>query len=397
MSANHSITVSKPAKPYVDFPLFPHATGRWAKKIRGKLHYFGPWDDPDGALAKYLEQKDDLHAGREPRRDQEAVTVKDVANAFLNAKKESVKLGELSSRTWDDYKTASDLAVKKFGKRRLVSNLGPEDFAGLRSRMAHKWGPHRLAKCVQYVRSMFKFALDSDLIPKPVRFGPGFKGPSKKTLRIHRMKQGPKLFTVEEIRKLLADASVPLKAMILLGLNAGFGNADCATLPLSALDLEAGWVNYPRPKTGIPRRCPLWRETVEALKEVRLNRPIAKKAEHAGLVFITKYGDSWGKDTSDNPIAKEMRKLLHALGINGRKGLGFYTLRHVFRTIADESKDQPAVDHIMGHESPHMSSVYREGISDERLRAVVEHVRRWLFPADEKVAVIPFAKRAGSA
>jgi integrase len=244
---------------------------------------------------------------------------------------------------------------------------------------------------------MFKFALDSDLIPKPVRFGPGFKGPSKKTLRIHRMKQGPKLFTVEEIRKLLADASVPLKAMILLGLNAGFGNADCATLPLSALDLEAGWVNYPRPKTGIPRRCPLWRETVEALKEVRLNRPIAKKAEHAGLVFITKYGDSWGKDTSDNPIAKEMRKLLHALGINGRKGLGFYTLRHVFRTIADESKDQPAVDHIMGHESPHMSSVYREGISDERLRAVVEHVRRWLFPADEKVAVIPFAKRAGSA
>ena len=34
---------------------------------------------------------------------------------------------------------------------------------------------------------------------------------------------------------------------------------------------------------------------------------------------------------------------------------------------------------IMGHEVAHMSSVYREGIDDERLRAVAEHVRNWLF------------------
>lgn len=55
----------RPAKPYPGFPLFFYATGQWAKKIRSKTHYFGT--DPDAALKKYTDQRDDLHAGRKPR------------------------------------------------------------------------------------------------------------------------------------------------------------------------------------------------------------------------------------------------------------------------------------------------------------------------------------------
>jgi len=366
----------KPDKPYAEFPLFAHATGYWAKKIRGRMHYFGPWADPDGALTKYLEQKDALHSGRKPRRDSEALTIKEAANAFLNAKDALLASGELSPHTRANYQRAAVELVAHMGKARLVSDLDPQDFASLRNKLARKWGPHRLAVTIQHIRSIFKHAFDEGLISVPVRFGPGFKRPTKKTFRLHRAEQGLKLFSAEEIRRVIDASGVPMKAMILLGINCGFGNSDCGNLPLTALDLAGGWLDYPRPKTGISRRCPLWPETVAALKDVLAKRSEPKRAENARLVFVTKYGGRWAKDTPDSPVTKETRKLLDKLGINGSRN--FYTLRHTFRTVADEAKDGPAADYIMGHAADDMASVYRERIGDDRLKAVTDHVRAWL-------------------
>jgi integrase len=371
----------KPSKPYPDFPLTAHPVGQWCKKIRGKIHYFGPWNEPDAALAKYLAQKDDLHAGRTPRPDPDALTVKELANRFLAQKQAMVDNGELASLTWLDYKTTCDEIVAAFGKGRLVADLRQDDFAALRKQMAKKWGPHRLGKTIQFVRCVFKYAYDAELIDRPVRFGPGFKRPSKKVVRLHRAEQGPKLFTADEARRMIDASGLPLKAMILLGINCGMGNSDCGNLPLSAVDLETGMIDFPRPKTGIARRCYLWPETIAAIRAALDKRPVSKREEHAGLVFLTRCGDSWHTGTPDGPLSRETGKLLRKLGIRGRKRLGFYTLRHTYRTVADESKDQPAVDFSMGHEVPHMSAVYRETISEERLRAVADHVRRWLFPS----------------
>jgi hypothetical protein len=51
----------------------------------------------------------------------------------------------------------------------------------------------------------------------------------------------------------------------------------------------------------------------------------------------------------------------------------------VFLTVGEESRDPVAVAYVMGHVVPGMGTAYREKVSDERLRAVCEHVRAWLF------------------
>jgi integrase len=163
----------------------------------------------------------------------------------------------------------------------------------------------------------------------------------------------------------------------LLGVNCGFSNSDVGTLPLTAVDLEAGWVNFPRAKTGTPRRCPLWPETVHAVREALACRKEPKDSAHAGLVFVTHKSGPWHAPLSPSPVSKEFRKVLRKVGITG--GRCFYALRHTFETVGGEAKDQVAVDHIMGHTRDDMASVYRERISDARLRAVADYVRGWLF------------------
>ncbi len=396
------------AKPHPDFPLFPHARGYWAKKIRNKLHYFGKIaDDPDGqkALNLWLDQKDHLLAGRVPPVRREGLTLNDLANRFLTAKKHLLESGEITPRTFSESYATCQRLIKFFGGAHLLADFVADDFPTdeferLRRSLAKRWGPIRLANEIQRIRSVFKYGYDSRLLVRPVQFGPSFKKPTKRVLRVNRTKGGQRMFEAAEIQAILAKSGPTLQAMVLLAINGGLGNADVANLPTSAIDLERGWIHYPRPKTGIDRRIPLWTVTASALREAIKCRPRHKDNEDAGVVFITKYGHRWGRveaildpDTGklvnkqDDAIAKEFKKVITALKI-ARPGRGFYALRHTFETVGGESRDQVAVNYIMGHAPPDsdMASVYRERISDKRLKAVTDHVHQWLFGADAKTA-----------
>lgn len=364
----------KPDRPE-NSPLFWHQTGRWAKKIRGRMVYFGRGAH-DEALTLYLDQRDALYRGLTPVDTREGLSVFSLCGQFLTFKKGMKNDGELSEHTFQAYAAICKLLVKVFGKSRLVADLGPDDFARLRKRMSKTWGAVRLKAEIVRARVPFNWAMKNGMLEKAVVFGEGFRVPSMRTIRRQRREQGAKMFEAEEIRAMLDKVNSPMRAMILLGINCGFGNSDCGTLPLSALDLERGWINYPRPKTEVGRRCPLWPETIAALKDWIAKRPDPTKEEHRERVFITGAGNPWN-DPRDRAISKEMRKLLDRVKINGHRN--FYALRHTLQTIGDEARDFLAVRTIMGHVGADIADEYREKVSDERLVAVVEHVRGWLF------------------
>jgi hypothetical protein len=128
----------KPAKPHAEFPLFAHANRQWAKKVRGRLHYFGSWDYPDAALHKWLDEKDDLLAGRTPReKTQDGVTLKVIFDRFR------FESGELSPRTLKDYVAVCQFIADTLGKDRLATDIQPDDFAKLRRAFSKVHGPYR--------------------------------------------------------------------------------------------------------------------------------------------------------------------------------------------------------------------------------------------------------------
>lgn len=381
----------RPEKPE-GHPCFPHRCGMWAKRIRGRFVYFGSWrEDPTGEAAKkkFDREWEYLKEGKTPPPEdqpEDGCTVRYACNHFLDEQNARLASGELAKATFNDYHATCKALVDEFGPHRLLEDLRPEDFRDYRTKLAKRYGVGRLGCEITRVRTVFHHALRNELIEKQVRFGTAFDRPSGKVVQRHQNESEKQLFTREEVHRLLNAADVHTKAWILLGLNAGLSPMDLACLPKSAI--QGGWLNFPRVKTAIRRRVPLWKETVKAVEESLRKRPEPRDKKDDRLVFLTQTGLPWvrykpreGKtDVCINSLSLKFGRLMRRLGINGRRS--FYSLRHMLETIGGESCDQVAVDHCMGHKTPGQGTNYRHGVSDDRLRAVVDVVHEWLFPKE---------------
>jgi len=375
-------TKQKPRKPYPDFPLTPHPNRQWCKKIRGKVHFFGVWAEPDKALHEYLNVRDDLQAGRQPRIASDGLTVADLCNQYLTPKQQRVNTGELSPRTLQEQHATCSRIVKEFGAIRLVEDLRPTDFNALRADIAKTRGPVALSNEVIRVRSVFRFGFESGLMAQRVVFGPNFTKANPRMIREAENRRPLRLLEPHEINSILQSADAVMRAFVCLGLNCGFGAADIGILRIASIDLHDGWISHPRVKTGVQRRIPLWPETIDAIGEAIASRPTPLDPTDHDLAFLTRTGRRWVRTnrsgTPNDELGKRFSRALVKLGLK-RAGVSFYALRHCFQTIGEETGDMVAVAAIMGHTDHSMAAHYRERIADKRLLRVVEHVRHWLF------------------
>jgi len=391
---------SRKKPPEMKFPLTLHrASGQWSKCFtlpdkKRKTVYFGT--DPHEALRQYLDERLEWQVGKNPRLSASGncparTTVGGICEAYLAAQRTRLAAGEIRPRTLYEQESICERLKSVLGENRVVANLTAGDFEKLKGEIASTNSPRSVSQLVNKSKVPFVYAWEADLLMAPVKFGPTFRGPGLRSIRQQQNARPSLLYEPHQLRHLVEAADPLMKACILLGLNGAYGAADIATLPRDAVQLKKKWLTHERAKTAIQRHCPLWPETVEAIVAALALRPESSTTEFENLAFLSSLGtplvNTSNQGTRVDTIGRAFRRLLRETNLY-RRGVGFYALRHCFRTAADTLSDTRAVNLIMGHvgSSRDMSEHYVHHIEPARLIAVTEHVRQWLYKKAAKRA-----------
>jgi len=354
---------------------FHAASGNFCKKVKGKRFYLGKVEHE--ALATWELHKESFLLGIDPRKEEKStskrLTLRDAVNAYLAAQESRVESGEIRERTFKDALGTCKRMVAHLGKTIAVESLRPSHFSKYKSELAKNFNVNTLSNEITRARSVFIWLAESKKIASRPDFGPDFKRAKKRAIRRHRQGQADKVLSPEAIRMVLGELSPQYRAMAFLGINCGFGPTDCMELPMKAVDLESGWIEYPRTKTAIDRKCPLWDETSEALDHYDKWRA-KPEGRGAKKFFFLRHDGTPFTETNSN-ITRNFTRALKIVGHHS-EGLSFYAMRHTLGTIARQVRDDDAVKVIFGHVDDSMlSEHYTHEFPEDRLQAVADHVR----------------------
>lgn len=360
------------------FPLTLHKTRQYCKKIRGKLYYFGT--EKQKALESYLQQASSLHSGLPSAgngTNTQGIPIKVLANQYLDYQESRVESNEIKQRQLYDQTRLLKHFVKHVGPKKSLTQISTIDIQNYRKKLIkeHKTA-NTINNYISAIKAMYNWSGENELIDKT----PNLKAVKK----ITAAKVEKQTFTPKQIQQLLCRANKKLKAMILLGLNCGFGCTDCSELKWENINFLDKRIQFARTKTGVNRNLPLWQETIDTLNQLPRTSEYVfltkKNNKYVRVVRIEK-PDGTARLLNHNAISKEFSELIKITGIQTEKGVGFYTLRRTAATLAARSGDPFAVQRLLGHADLKMASVYVQDVSEQTDR-VINNTRKLIIQDD---------------
>jgi integrase len=287
----------------------------------GKRIYLG--SDKEEALKKYYRLELGLESIPQEPAPTVGITIKELANRFIAAQQANWRNPKTTLKCYRNWLgrflkdhprlKAADFTVEKLAAWKI--SLKKRDYS-----------PESINHYLSAVRAMFTFAEETDLIEK----APKLRRVKNERIPQAGSKEKP-LYSSRDLHKLLENAEIRLKTMIMLALNCGFGPKDLQDLRWD--DIKGERITLPRSKTGICQTYSLWPETKELLEEIRRQRATLitkmsrRKVHHSdyGHVFVTRFWKVWSKDA----IGGQFRKLCEEAKVSC---YGFYRLRHCAST-----------------------------------------------------------------
>jgi integrase len=364
------------------FPSFTAHRDGWVRSYKGRTRFIaGRNANRRQVEAAWDAKRQEIDAADKPDARPAAhggLAYRDVLALFLADCLHRVETGKprpMSRRTLHNYTVDLNAFGEFVGGGTPIGEIGPEQFTAF-ARKYGGWKASGFDSLVTRVGTLFRWAVEMEYIDR-YRPGPAFQRPAKQDIRDQRISR-QRGYAAEEIAKLYDVAGNTLRCWIGLGICAAFNNSDIANLTRTAVDFEAGLIDFRRRKTGKLRRvCPLPPAVVADLKAYRRPEPV--QAAEADLFFLTINGVPYARTGAadyrpSDSISRLFSRLIKQAGVKQIEGRNFAGLRTSFPNLAPPGyRDE--VEMIMGHAHGTMlTDHYLEEIGLERVRHVVTTV-----------------------
>ncbi len=228
--------------------------------------------------------------------------------------------------------------IRYLGANKVCRTLTTADILDLRSKLAHL-KPASFNRIWEVLRAALRKA----------------KLPVPEFQKLAENNERKLVYTPDQFRKLMRNASPAFKLLLILGYHTGQRQGDIRRWRWDQVDLDRGWVQTKDAKTGFDHLVPLNADALAALK---------KWPRTGERIF------SWSDKTN---LSQYQRRLRVSAGL---PDLNFHDLRHTTATrLRQAGTDIPTIMELLGHKSERTARRYQTIEKPELRRAVANLTR----------------------